>query len=364
MNSDPHENAAWRNFGMLDADEAASFDEASRLDPELNAACHQMDRLTTALAVAMAAPIAPRAGQLERLQLKLGLNPAKSINWLGISGWAAAAALTLILLLDRTSHRHALRPESARQTATDSQKSVDHPPTPGGSTDEAPAETGSATAIRDSEGKTVAKVEAKRLIQEIEVLRGKLENFQKLDRKRFEAVPGMAWPIVMKMSPPGELPTTPDGLSLIHEDPLITAMLGDALSAANARASWDDPAAMATSAGLTAPPGVAAADAMPAGLPPSAIPIYDAARDSGTLVVSNLPLASATEAYSLWVTTETGGKPIYVGRLPESNALGAESFDFSLGSTAIVPSGFILTKDSQGTPASPSEENTVLLGPR
>ncbi|MCX6866413.1 MAG: hypothetical protein NTV46_09400 [Verrucomicrobia bacterium] len=96
---------------------------------------------------------------------------------------------------------------------------------------------------------------------------------------------------------------------------------------------------------------------------PTAIPIYDAARDSGTLVVSNLPPAAEGESYHLWVSTKIGEQPIYVGGLPESSASGADSFDFSLGSTMVLPSGFILTKDPQDTPAAPSEANIVLQGP-
>ena len=95
----------------------------------------------------------------------------------------------------------------------------------------------------------------------------------------------------------------------------------------------------------------------------TAIPIYDAARDSGTLVVSNLPAAENDEVYNLWVKTEAGAKPIYVGSLPESSATGADSFDFSLGSTMVFPSGFVLTKDPRDTPTTPTATNTVLQGP-
>jgi hypothetical protein len=53
-----------------------------------------------------------------------------------------------------------------------------------------------------------------------------------------------------------------------------------------------------------------------------------------------------------------------VGRLPESDTLGADSFDFSLGSKAVVPTRFFLTRDSQERITAPSESNTVLEGPR
>ena len=63
----------------------------------------------------------------------------------------------------------------------------------------------------------------------------------------------------------------------------------------------------------------------------------------GTLVVSNLPPTDNGEVYNLWVTTEAGARPIYVGTLPADSASGADSFDFSLGSTMVLPSGFVLT---------------------
>jgi hypothetical protein len=96
---------------------------------------------------------------------------------------------------------------------------------------------------------------------------------------------------------------------------------------------------------------------------PTAVPIYDAARDAGTLVVNNLPKTNEGETYNLWVTTGQGAEPIYVGSLPASNSRGTDSFDFSLGSTAILPSGFLLTKDLKDKPSAPTTANTVLQGP-
>ncbi|RYD28222.1 MAG: hypothetical protein EOP87_19980 [Verrucomicrobiaceae bacterium] len=61
--------------------------------------------------------------------------------------------------------------------------------------------------------------------------------------------------------------------------------------------------------------------------------------------------------------TDADGKPIYVGRLPQSNARAADSFDFSLGSMGIVPSGFLLTRDPRGKPSQPNAGSIVLQGP-
>jgi uncharacterized membrane protein len=89
---------------MLDSDEAAGFDEAMRQDPELRESFREMNVLCAAIAAASVTPLPPRAGQFERLQARLGLPSTKSVNWLGISGWAAAAAaLAFILTVWRTT---------------------------------------------------------------------------------------------------------------------------------------------------------------------------------------------------------------------------------------------------------------------
>jgi hypothetical protein len=185
------------------------------------------------------------------------------------------------------------------------------------------------------------------LIQKIEVLRGQLEGLEQRDRRRFTPVAGMAWPIVMRMTPPT---LTPAFSSELADDlaPTITEMLGDALFAST---PVDDPEA---ARGRPIPPQFTS---------PTAIPIYDAARDQGTLVVSSLPQIAPDETYNLWVIPEAGGAPIRVGSLPPTDQGGADSFDFNLGSPGIVPSGFILTKDSSDREAPPTSDNTVLQGP-
>jgi hypothetical protein len=79
--------------------------------------------------------------------------------------------------------------------------------------------------------------------------------------------------------------------------------------------------------------------------------------------VGNLPLLETNEAYHLWVRTSDAITPVYVGRLPETVAAGADSLDFSLGSNGIVPTGFILTRDADGGTAKPGIGNTILQGP-
>lgn len=368
MNSDPYDSAAWRTFGMLDADESATFDDAMRHDPVLRGAYLEMDRLSAAIAAATTAPVKPQAGQLERLQARIQLNhPRRGHLWLGISGWAAALVLGGFLVLEKTGaiSQPAVESAAAPGAVPDSPAPPENPPVapvpvvpaPTHEKDAAVAAAPAPETEKEQERKATTKVETKRLVQEIEVLRENLEKFQHRDRVLFEAVPGMALPIVMRMYPPGVTSEDPLNIANNDEHSPIASMLGDALKGMTA-----------TSAG-TPDEGTEGAELLPPGddalLPvlPTGIPIYDAARDVGTFVVQNLPPAEVGKVYNLWVTTATGENPIYVGSLPESSASGADSFDFSLGSNMVLPSGFVLTKDRHDKPTSPTRSNTVLQGP-
>lgn len=339
MNSDPYDSAAWRTFNMLDADESAIFDEAMRHDPLLRSAYLEMDRLSAAIAATTALPIEPKPGHLERLQDRLGLNPAiRTHFWLAVSGWSAAAVLAILLILHLTG---IISPsESAAIAAADTSPSPKDL-----------AQTTTPSALPN--GKTTPKAETERLNREIEVLRENLVKFQDRDRQIFVANPGMALPIVMTMHPPGAVPEDPALTKNDGQSP-ITVMLGNALTTMSDAA--DEPEVALSGTPTTDPAAM---------LPnhPSAIPIYDAARDSGTLVVSNLPPAGEGEVYNLWVIPETGARPVYVGELPENTAAGTVSFNFSLGSTMVLPSGFMLTIDALDAPATPTETNTVLQYP-
>ncbi len=356
MNSDSHESAAWRIFGLLDADEAAGFDDAMREDPELRNAYREIECLTAAVAVATTISVAPRPGQLERLQLKLGLNTSKNTNWLGISGWAAAAALTMILVFH---HEPQARNTSARQVPPLAIPPQPNPTTPllertqsvtpgknieiqPRSTDAQQAETANTFPQRESQ--IIVKVETQRLIQEIEVLREKLVHLQQRDRQRFEPVAGVAWPIVMRMTPPRVHAPASDSLTLEKDSPDLNTILGDALAAA--------------ASGQVLP------DAEMKSGEPSAIQIYDPAMDAGTLVVSNLPTATEDEEFSLFVSEEPDGKPILVGHLPRTEGGRSKSFDYTLGKTATVPAAYTLIRNKRGKIEPPSDKNTVLRGPK
>lgn len=354
MNSDPHETAAWRAFGMLDADQASAFDEAARQDPELNQVVREMDELTAAVAVVSTVPVTSRPGELDRLRARLGFSGHRRSQWLAWSGWAAAAVLALLLVIQSPSTAPDSRvtgpgtevPTDPKPIVVDEIVQSEKPVEPAGiAAAEPPLAAG-------NEGAPV-RVETKRLIQEIEVLRGQLANFQKRDRERFSPVPGVAWPIVMTMRPPG----SPAEVDLAAGS--LNTVLGDALAGRETliggRLSASDLSPEFTNDELPVPDEIAPI--------PTAIPIYDSARDAGTLVVGNLPPLEENEAYNLWVRTTDADSPVHVGKLPATFAAGADALDFSLGSTGIVPSGFILTKDADGTPVAPRNGNTVLQGP-
>lgn len=324
MNFDPYDSVAWKSFGMLDAGEASQFEDEMLRDPGLRRACLEMDRLAAAIAAITAEPVMPQPDQLEYLQRRLGLvrGGRKCPLWVAVSGWAAAVALACAL-----AWNHFKAPEESSVTA---------PPVV-----QAPAAPANGASA----------LEIKRLNDEIEVLRKSLEDFHQRDSVMFQVLPGRALPLVMIMVSPDEKAAN---------RPPLTAMLGDALAASNSELVPVEPS---EDSQILSEPGHAEEVAAVISEPPVAVPIYDAARDSGTLVVNNLPPAGEGNAYNLWVVTEIGGKPVCLGSLPESSALGAESFDFSLGSSMVLPVGFLLTLDPQNAPAIPSAENTVLQGP-
>ncbi len=351
MNSDPHDTAAWRAFGMLDPDETVGFDEAQHREPELRYAYQEMERLTTAIAVITTTPVPPRAGQLEKLHKRLGLGARQPLNWAGITGWSAAAALTVILAISKppmTGESNFVRIDSSTfpPVITNQEKSPTLFPPPVTGDKPTVSEAEPHDAATSEVVKFPVRMETKRLIQQIEVLRVKLEGMEERDRERFKPVPGKSWPVVMRMAPPGKESNPAETLAIHKGAPAMTAMLGDALVTGSSKI------------------GPMASDFFMPPVDPSAIPIYDAARDTGTLVVCNLPTLPPEWDFNLWVRTRKDEAPIHVGSLPESNPSVADTFDFSLGSPGIIPIEFLLTQDATGKAAKPSKANTILLGPK
>ena len=352
MNSDPHETAAWRVFGMLDSNEAAGFDEAIHQDPELRDAYREMNVLCAAVAAASVAPLQSRAGQLERLQARLGLQALRSVNWLGISGWAAAAAaFAFMLLVDRKapvpveSVNNSAAPQANKRDILMIQKASAQELAGQASSDVGSEPSEDATSYRDvatreNNVKLVTKMETKRLVQEIEVLRKKLESVEKREQERLEPVQGMSWPIVMKMRPPNattQIIATEGAVA--DAETSVVDLLGDALAG---KASLAD--------------NRAKQGAVDAAVTPSAVPIYDPVTGTGTLVVNNLSNTN------LWVTARGETKPRLLGKIPQSTeAFESVGFELSAGT---IPENFVITDDSAGKDAPPSEKNTILIGPQ
>ncbi len=343
---------------MLDAEESAAFDDALRENADLRQAYREINALAAAVAVSQVKPLQTRAGDFERLQTRLGLLRQRPVNWLGISGWAIAASLALLLVV---SHRP--RPQASGAT---SQTQADARAIPAGAPaeigpdaagipeEENPALAASGTSVgaaSGSETKAPKKGETMRLIQEISVLREKLERVAKRDQKRFEIVHGRSWPVMMTMAPP---PSPDEDETTIPEDaPALTSRVADAL--AGISSITGDPSEISVPDETAAASGAATA---------AAIPIYDPVTDEGAIVVAGLPQPEADMGNFLWVATETSEVPVLVGQLPPNESQQAVSIDFELGTKGILPTSFILTNGEIGNPAAPSAKNTILIGPR
>jgi hypothetical protein len=334
---------------MLDSNETAGFDEAIHQDPELRDAYRDMNVLCAAVAAASIAPLQPRVGQLEQLQARLGLQASKSVNWLGISGWAAAAAAFAFMLL--VNRKPLVSTESVKNTATHHANKRDalmiqkatvqelaaQPSSDVGSEPSEDATANRDAAIHENNVKLATKMETKRLVQEIAVLRDKLESVEKREQQRLKPVQGMAWPIVMKMRPPNattQIAATE--VATADAETSVVDVLGDALAGKSSLAD------------NRAEQGVVDT--------PSAVPIYDPATGTGTLVVNNLSNTN------FWVTAKGESEPRLLGEIPPSSeAYEAVGFELPAGT---IPDNFMITDDSAGKDAPPSYKNTILIGPR
>lgn len=371
MNSDPHDSTAWRSFGMLDADESAAFDEATRNDSQLKTSAQEMDRLQAALSLVASRPVMPREGHLERIHARLGKQPKRSISiWLGVSGWAAAAALALLMAWNSNIIRFVSPEPASVSIATTQSLSPALGPHPADEPSRSPTndtqETTPGTAHTPDAhvSSQLIRRETDRLARDIASLQEQLRFYQLRDQKWFQAVPGMATPVIMVMSPPGLPESDAASIALMDTSP-VSQLLVDSLRIASTE---KQPTTEASAVSLLASndPVLQNTDATPLAVPekPSAIPIYDAARDTGTIVISHLPPVSQGMEYNLWVQSSPDQKPVRLGILPNAGTSSSESFDFSLGTNTVLPSGFVLTQDPENEPSDPSETNTVLESPK
>jgi hypothetical protein len=356
MNPDFHNSIAWRSFGMLSGDESSAFDDAARKDSGLRQSLLDNDRLCAAIAIAASRPVRPDPRNLERVRSRLALPHEPRLAWWpAVSGWAAAAVLAFVLAMQHSGPQSksdtvmaGLEPDSPGTQAYGDRvpSGNDHELRADDSPDvEMPASASSPAAARAGR---VMRGETDKLTQRIARLHEQLKAHQQRERAFLRAVPGMAMPVIMKMSPPEANPDT-DPEIVMNDSPLQQLLPSQAASMAGQTAgvSPDTPEALENAGPLM----------------PSAIPIYDVARDAGTIILSNLPPASEGREYNLWVRTKADAEPVRVGILPSAGSSPSESFDFSLGMAQVIPAGFILTEDPLNQARTPHEGNTVLKGP-
>ncbi len=336
---------------MLDADEAAGFDDALRHDPELRDAYREMNSLSAAIAAASITPLAPRPEQLQRLKSRLGLKKPSSINWAAITGWGVAAAVTTAFLVD---HGNVLSTDIPTQVSKTPQpgKISESTASPQPATKESSESGDGVPMLTESDDKssmTSLAVQAlettqsqnQQLKKELDLLREKLRVADNRDKQRIVPVQGLAWPIVMTMKPPGAIVAT---AAANLQAPAITDVLGDALAGSSSMVD-----------------GRISATEKPDS--PAAVPIYDPATGEGTIVIS-LPKESADEPHYLWVIPEGEDQKVeIVGKLPAISPGGLGPVAFSLKS-GTIPHNFIITNDADGESAPPSDANTILIGPQ
>ncbi len=262
-------------------------------------------------------------------------------------------------------------------------------------------------------------MENHRLIQEIETLRHQLAQLRERDQERLVVTPGVSWPIVIEMHPPG--------VQMETADDSLTARLGDALTDQTPPSSEVPEEAHAPAGGAIT---VAATETFATGTPdaatspevaatsfsastteaarktPAATPIYDPARDLGTLALHNFdqlrsfaPTTNATgtalregtgafgnaananfsatagntveaaanvemasPVYSLWVLPSSTSEPVLVGQLPDDLPVNA-TVDFTLGTTGIIPKAYYILGSAAQQPLVYDTRSILLQGP-
>jgi hypothetical protein len=266
------------------------------------------------------------------------------------SGWAAAAAVTIVLLMKNPPATSDL-PIS---TAHSNPSAADHLSRSASLPAQADAAEKAPTLVKEERVSsqdivaeaTEMREQQRSLIQEIDTLRKQIVLLTTRDKERLVAQNGISWPIIMKLTAPGT-----DPLAAVIKDPVLGAMFDmNPLKTENPASSENFKAGAQASAPLPDPSL------------PSAVPIYDPARDSGQLLINNLNPPEEGQAYFLWVQSDQSEQPVLVGSLPD-NFTSSETFDFQLGAVGIIPDRFLITQDLQQAPSPPNTSNTVLLGP-
>ncbi len=405
MKADFREYAAWRALGMLSPEEQAAFDAAAEADGDLAAARARVEALAASVSVIHSRPVAPGEDTLAVIRKRCGIpgagqnviSRARSRPLFAWAGWGVAAALAVLLAVREESGPltagglpdpakdgapsvpgRTIPHTSGRVPSREKPRLIGKVPPPSKSSSgvnapEIPREAPGDAAGPEGEPPTVAHEsgavgagapqeagEKRRLIQEIETLRSELERSRQRDDLMFSPTAGRSWPLIVEMKSPSAVKS--------ENDPPLTSIVADALAGKTLTETktteQKDPAATAQVATL-----------------PTAIPVYDPARDTGTLAIRNLPAAELGYQYYLWVATSSSGEPVFVGTLPE-NLRSTDSLDFTLGTTGIVPTAYYLTTNNtlgysspvrstsvsstiqiKGTLVPPNTSNIVLQGP-
>ena len=394
MNAETQDHAAWRTFGLLPPEEQEAFDAVAETDLSLTEERARMEALAAAISVLHSRPVAPGAHVLGLIEERCGLSEGKKnfisgarlrsvLSW---AGWGVAAGLAVLLAVrdhsgtltagQSPASANTNSPDDPQGTKIPSPRPLPSPGTPVAGTPDrgkiTPTTAGTPAPVSDNKTSRVAvdpvhpseiqpipgsnktepvsePGEKRRLIQEIETLRTELARTREQNREILSPAPGRAWPLIVEMRSPSA--TREDS------DAPLSSQIGDALAGKPQEPKL--PAAQKQTGEATPQTQL---------LPATAIPVYDPARDTGTLAVRNLPVVATGSQYNLWVSTADSTEPVYVGTLPD-NLHSMDSLDFSLGSTGIIPTSYYLTVNSMDlatsvrTASLPNASNIVLQGP-
>lgn len=333
--------------------DAFGMEQTTSPDPGNERARVVTDLASTVIALDSTLPLRPRQESWHAISTRISSNHPISCrrhitSWLG---WVAAAVMASFLLVERSVSRpqagkiseHLI--DKNQMQPTDRLKSdpikKDLPPL---SSDASQNQNPVGSTGLASESKQLRDSQ-RSLIQEIDILRKKIVVLASRDAERLTPQHGISWPIIMKLTAPGS-----DYADTDVSNFLLSSILFDVNDQTQRPLS-----------GLSAKNG-AATRVQSNSLLPGAVPIYDPARDTGLLVMSNLSQPAKDKAYHLWVESDTSPQPVLVGTLPE-HITPSENFAFKLGAVGIIPDRFVVTQDSRLAPTSPNTNNIVLQGP-
>lgn len=333
--------------------DAFGMEHTNSLDPRTRQRRDLSDLVSAVVALDNSARVKPQKNSWQAISAKISSNQKTSRSfphpaWLG---WVAAAVIATFLLIDRSNRNgnsNVTRQPSGdvnQPQLSDDQKRYEQSQL----LPQVLSDTNRNQHRLDPSGKPREMTQTldpqRSLIQEIDTLRKQIAVLASRDAERLVPRQGIAWPIIMKLTAPGTDPAAADvpypllgSLLLFDVDyPAVPALSPPSAKAAAPRLVEKDPSL------------------------PSAVPIYDPARDAGLLVISNLDQPAEDKAYHLWVESDSSAQPVLVGTLPE-HVVSSENFAFKLGAVGIIPDRFLVTQDSRHAPESPNQTNTVLQG--